>query len=216
MPPDRLVLRLDLYHETVLLSEFTDQGATVRMISADAIAAALARDLTFSSGLLPDRALWWQSGREGTRVALWRPAKVWRAALREDPFQPARRFKLPMPGLIFLCQAHRPPAVYAVKRRPGAVSDKIFHAPTFNTFQGGGTCQGTTKYGAVLDAIPEEFFASYFTRAGDGQGRSKKHPRELLALWEELHGTPEYPLEDMVELATIGELMQGKGGMQWR
>ena len=216
IPADKLQLRLDFYSESIVLTEYKAEArATVRLVSADAIAGALARDLTFSSGLLPPDVLWWQSGRQGSQVALWRPSKIWRVALKEDPFKPARRFRLPMPGLIFLCAPQRPPAIYALRRRPQTPDDRIYQAPTFNTFSGGGTCQGTHKYGEVVSGIPEEFFASYFTSAGDARGRSLAHPRSLLELWEELDGQKEYPLDDLVQQGTVADLMHGKGGTLW-
>jgi hypothetical protein len=216
VPPDKLQMRLDFYSETLVLTEFEKERVSVRPVSATAVSAALARDLTFASGLLPPDSLWWSSDRNGARVALWRPAKVWPVALVNDPFKPPRRLKLPMPGLVFVCAPQRPPAIYAMKRRPSSPEDKVYNAPTFNTFGGGGTCQGTHHYGEDLSRIPEEFFSSYFTTAGDARGRSEKHPNDLFALWEELDGQGKYPNDDLVAIGTVEDIITGKGGIRWR
>ena len=208
--PDQLKLRLDFYEESIVLQSFDGGVTTVRLVSATDIARAVTRDGEFFSGFLPKDALWWRSSRGGHQVAVWRPAKVWRVALQEEAFKPPRRFSLPMPGLVFVCTAAQPPAIYAAKRKPTSPEALVYKAPTFNAFSNGLSCQGTHHYGADLDKIPEEFFASFFSGTGDTEGRSQKHPKNLLALWEELDGKKAYPLDDLVEQGTIKDLLQGR------
>ena len=53
VPPDTLRLRLDFYSETIVLHLIDGGVITNRPVSAVDIAAAMSRELTFSSGLLP-------------------------------------------------------------------------------------------------------------------------------------------------------------------
>ena len=215
VPPDKIKLSLDCYEEAIVMTAFEDKQNTVRLVDATQVALAIARDGEFSSGLLPKDALWWQSSREGSGVAVWRPPKIWRVALMTEPLKPPRRFSLPMPGLVFIVAKGHPPGVFAAKRRPQSEQDRIYKAPAFNIFSSGLSCQGTHHYGADLNLLPEEFFQAFFSPAGDTQGRSKKHPKNLLALWEELDGQAKYPTDDLVEFGRVSELLDGKYN-RWR
>ena len=55
--------------------------------------------------------------------------------------------------------------------------------------------------------MPESFFRSYFSLTGDSRNRSKKHPENLHALWEEIDGTTAYPTEDLVSQCTVAHAM---------
>ena len=81
LPRDDLKLQLEVYGETILLRGFDGDSMWVRTVSADEISGALTRHMGFSSGLLPQEALWWNQGETGQVVALWRPPQVWRVAL---------------------------------------------------------------------------------------------------------------------------------------
>jgi hypothetical protein len=208
VPPDELKARLDFYQDSIILY-LLDQGViTTRVVSARDIVLALLREVRLGSGLLPEGGLWWSQGKEGVEVALWRSARVWPVALATEPLKPPRRMKLPMPSLIFICSAGRPPKVYAAKRRPKSLEDVIYHAPLFNVFGDGRTCPGTHKYPDDLRELPESFFISFFTPTGDYRRRSKKYPDDLLRLWEELDGKEKYPLKDLVPLGTLKDIMK--------
>jgi len=112
-----------------------------------------------------------------------------------------------MPGLIFLCSPGRPPRVFAAKKRPGDAHQVIYHAPLFNVFGDGRTCPGTHHYPVDIDGIPESFFTSFFTREAIYGGRSKKYPKDLLQLWEELDGQKRYPLSDLVPAGKIEDIL---------
>ena len=201
-------MRLDFYHEAVVM-HLVDKGIiTTRMVSARDVALALLREVPLASGILPQGALWWGQGKNGVLVALWRPPRIWPVALQTEAFQPPRRLKLPLPGLIFICQAGRPPLVYAAKRRPASVEDTTYHAPLFNVFRDGRTCPGTHKYPQYIGEIPESFFRSFFTPTADHAGRSKRYPDSLLKLWEELDGKKRYPLGDLVPLGKLKEVVK--------
>ena len=98
MPRDELKLQLEVYGETVLLRGFENDATWVRTVSADAIANVFTQHLGFSSGLLPDEALWWNQGETGQVVALWRPPQVWSVALQREAVQAPRPAPAPHAG----------------------------------------------------------------------------------------------------------------------
>ena len=112
-----------------------------------------------------------------------------------------------MPGLIFLCSPGRPPRIFAAKKRPRDAHQVIYHAPLFNVFGDGRTCAGTHKYPGDAEEIPESFFTSFFTREAIYGGRSKKYPKDLLQLWEELDGQKRYPLGDLVPVGKVEDIL---------
>ena len=140
LPRDTLQAQLEVYGETVLLRGFEADRNWVRTISADEIANVFIRHLGFSSGLLPDNALWWNQGETGQVVALWRPPQVWPVALQREAFQPPARLRLPMPGLVFVCSPGRAPWVYAALERPTDTEQQLYRAPAFNVFRDGRVC----------------------------------------------------------------------------
>ena len=207
VPRDRLMMRLDFYQENLILKGYEGEMVWTRRISADSIATALMRHMGARSGLLPPDALWWKQSSEGTITALWREPRVWAAALQEKAFEKPARFQLPMPGLVFICAPGRPPWVFAARERPTSPEDQLYHTPTFNVFQDGRVCPGNHAFPERPEDIPESFFQSHFSMTGHTEGRSKKHRGELIQLWEEINGQDEYPLEDLVECATLEEVM---------
>lgn len=200
--------RLDCYHDAIILYLLEKGQVTSRVVSARDVTLALLRTVPLGSGLLPDGALWWAQSREGVQVALWRTPRVWPVALMLEAFKPPRRFKLPMPGLIFVCTPGRTPRVYAAKRRPKSLGDTIYHAPLFNVFSDGRTCQGTHKFPDELTSIPESFFLSFFTCEAHPYNRSKKYPKDLLKLWVELDGKSRYPMKDLIPLGKVQDIMK--------
>ena len=207
VPRDELKMQIEVYDETILLRGFGGDANWVRTVSADAIANALTQHLGFSSGLLPNEALWWNQGETGQVVALWRPPKVWPVALQREAFNPPARLRLPMPGLVFVCSPGRAPWVYAAKKRPSDPEEHLYRAPTFNTFGDGRVCPGSHRFPEEVGMIPDSFFQSFFSLTGDNRNRSKKHPDNLLALWEELDGKRKYPLADLVPQCTVAQAM---------
>ena len=210
IPPDELKLRLDFFGDAIVMHLVDGGVVTTRLVSAEDIARALARDVTFSSGMLPKDALWWSSDSEGPLVAIWRKPQVWRVALQEAPLEPPRRFNLPMPGLVFLVAPGRAPAIFAAARRPLGMDEMLYQAPCFNVFWTGRVCPGTHTFTQDPQKVPEEFFASFFSPTGDHARRSLHHPNSLLALWEEIDGTKKYPLEDLVETGSINDFIANR------
>ena len=204
---DELQVQLEVYRETILLRGFESDSTWVRTVSADAIANAFTQHLGFSSGLLPEETLWWSQGETGQVVALWRPPQVWSVALQREAFKPPARLRIPMPGLVFVCSPGRAPWVYAALGRPTDPEQRLFRAPTFNVFSDGRVCPGSHRFSEEARLIPEGFFQSFFSLTGDTRNRSKKHPDNLIALWEELDGKTEYATEDLVPQCTVAHAM---------
>ena len=206
-PRDELKMQLEVYDETLLLRGFGGDSNWVRTVSADEIARVFTQHLGFSSGLLPRETLWWNQGETGQVVALWRPPKVWPVALQREAFEPPARLRLPMPGMVFVCSPGRAPWVYAAVSRPGEPEQQLYRVPAFNVFSDGRACPGSHKFPEEVGLIPESFFQSFFSLTGDTRNRSKKHPDNLLALWEELDGKSKYPLQDLVPQCTVAQAM---------
>ena len=219
MPRDRLNLQLEVYSETLLLRGFEGESVWVRTVSADEIANVFIQHLGFSSGLLPQDALWWNQGETGQVVALWRPPQVWAVALQREAFKPPVRLRLPMPGLVFVCSPGRAPWVYAALERPTDHEQPLYRMPAFNVFSDGRVCTGSHRFPEETAEIPESFFGSFFSMTGDSRNRSKKHPDNLHALWEELNGKTDYPIEDLVPQCSVAqaiEVSQGRRGYGYR
>ena len=209
MPPEPLEIRLDFYSSSIVMHSFDNGVIQTRMVSAEDIVTALVSNMTLHSGILPPDTLWWSSGRGLGKVGLWRPPKVWKVAVELKAFEPPERMELPMPGLIFVCEAGRPPAVYAAKRRPTSLEEEVFHAPLLNLYPNGMSCQGTHRYSGDIAAIPEEFFTSFFTATGIGGCRSNSHPDSVYALWKELDGKRRFPTRELVPLGVLGDVVGG-------
>ncbi len=217
-PRDDLKLQLEVYKETILLRGFENDSAWVKTVSADEIANVFTQHLGFSSGLLPQETLWWNQGETGQVAALWRPPAVWPVALQREAFKPPARLRLPMPGLVFVCSPGRAPWVYAALSRPADPEQQLFRAPAFNVFSDGRVCPGSHKFPEEVGLIPEGFFQSFFSGTGDTRNRSKKHPDNLHALWEEIDGKTEYPMEDLVPQCTVAHAIavsEGRRGYRY-
>lgn len=205
---DELRLRLDFYRESVVLTEVLNNGQSVRVVSALDVAQALAREMAFNSGILPDNTLWWSNQSGGPVTAIWDGPKTRVLALQSDPGKPPKRFRVPLPGLIFLCRPTKPPAVFAVKRKPVSGRDIVYHAPLANLFSNGMSCPGSHRYPARLNDMVESFFASFFSATADLRGRSVKYTHNVLDAWKWLDGKKDYPLGDLVEFGTVKDLME--------
>ena len=207
LPRDDLKMQMEVYNETILLRGFDGDATWVRTVSADEIANVFTQHLGFSSGLLPQDAIWWNQGETGQVVALWRPPQVWSVALQREAFKPPARLRLPMPGLVFVCSPGRAPWVYAAASRPTDTEQPLFRAPAFNVFRDGRVCPGSHRFPEEVGLIPGSFFQSFFSLTGDSRDRSKKHPDNLQSLWEELDGKTAYPTEDLVSQCTVAQAM---------
>lgn len=208
IPPDPLRLRLDFHHQAVVMTLFSGDGVETKIVSAMDVAHALANDLAFCTGLLPEWTLWWRNTREGPIHALYVGGKVRTLAIQPVANQPPQRFKIPLPGLIFLCRPGKPPWVYAVKKKPTRESDEVFKAPLCNVFENGLSCPGSHKYPENVEEVPESFLISFFTATGDVENRSKRFPKSVVQLWQFLDRKKAYPLDDLMPHGTVRDLME--------
>ncbi len=208
---DTLEASILFYRESVVLTTHGKDGvATTHMVSALDVAKALAGTLSLNTGVLPPDTLWWASTSPAPTVGLWRSPRKWKVALQVKALVPPERLELPMPGLVFVCSPGQPPYVYATKRRPVKPEEKLYHAPLFNVFSSGLTCAGNHRYPARVEEIPESFFLSFFTQAGDSHGRSARHPDDLAAWWRMQNGMKRYPTQDLMPFGTIGDVINGR------
>ena len=211
--PDPLQADIQFFKETVRIITYDNNGAgTVKMVSAMDVAKTLSSAISLDTGLLPSDTLWWAASQPTPVYALWRSPRKWKVALQLKPFEPAERLEIPMPGLIFICQAGRPPRIYAAKKRPVRYEDKVYKAPLFNVFADGRSCPGNHKYPDHITEIPESFFLAFFTLAGDAGERSKKYPKDLADLWHEIDGTKQFPTADLVPSGNVANVMGMKLG----
>ncbi|MDP3062706.1 MAG: hypothetical protein Q8O40_05795 [Chloroflexota bacterium] len=197
---------MDFHQHATVLHLFEGKVATTRMVSAMDVAHALARELSIASDLLPEGALWWVNTADGPVTAIWQPPRVWKVALQVEAMGKPQRYRLPMPGLIFLCRPGLPPWVFAAKTRPSSEQEPVYKAPLFNVFNDGRVCAGTHKFPMQVAEIPDSFFRSYFSPTGDYNDRSKKFPKDLRKLWKGLSGVKEYPLDDLVPHGTLKDI----------
>lgn len=208
IPPDPLRLRLDFFHQAVQMTYYTGDVVESKIVSANDVAIALANEISFHTGLLPDNALWWRNTRSGPIFALYEPPKIRTLALQLDIEKPPTRYKIPLPGFVFLAAPARPPWVFAVKRRPTKETDQIFHAPLLNIFNNGRSCGGSHKYPNRVGDVIESFFISFFSHTADKSNRSKRYPKDVMKLWEFLDKKKGYPMDDLIQFGVISDLMK--------
>lgn len=171
IPADTLRLRLDFYHQSVILTDYDNDSISSRNVSPVDIAKALASDISLDTGILPENTLFWRNTRIGPVYCMYEEPKI-RTLTVHDELEKLLRYRMPLPGLLFLCLPNRAPWVYAVKSRPTSLRDKVYKAPFYNTYQDGFTCAGSNGYPADPPGIVQMFLASFFTRhlANDRKG----------------------------------------------
>lgn len=182
----------------------------VRPVSAVDVARTLASELDLDSGLLPPDCLWWARTAGGDRVAVWCEPRVRTVRLRERYGEPPKRFRLPLPGLVFVClPARQAPYVFAARGRPTEPDSPLFHAPFYNVFSSGRVCVGSHAFPSDPARVPDAFFESNFSVAPDtAREKSRRHPDDVGALWRELHRQGVFPLEDLVPHGTVADAMR--------
>ena len=208
MPRDTLQMQLEVYKETILLRGFENDSTWVRTVSADAIANVFTQHLGFSSGLLPEEALWWNQGETGQVVSLWRPPQVWPVALQREAFKPPARLRLPMPGLVFVCSPGRAPWVYAATDRPTDPEQHLFRAPAFNVFSDGRVCPGSHRFPEEVGLIPEVLLPVLLLPYRRHPQPLEEAPRQPASRYgRRLMVTTAYPAEDLVPQCTVAQAM---------
>ena len=180
LPRDELKVQLEVYGETILLRGFDGDSAWVRTVSADEIANVFTQHLGFSSGLLPQAAVWWNQGETGQVVALWRPPQVWSGGPATGGVQASRTAPASHAGAgLRLLAGPRRPGSTPQLGRPTDAEQHLFRAPAFNVFRDGRVCPGSHRFPEEVGLIPEVLLPVLllpyrrFTR-----DRSKKHARQ--------------------------------------
>jgi len=207
IPRDSLETQIDIYSSTIVLHTLNNGYMYTKQVSATDITKVFLKNMSLSSGLLPPNVLWWKQNSKGEEIAIYVPPHTRLLAVETKVMSAPERYKIPLPGLIFLCTPSQTPYVYAVKKRPEGPESKLYNAPFFNVYSNGGTCAGTNKSPDKVGEIPESFLISFFTLHGDSDKRSKSHPDSLYALWKELDGKKKYPLGDLELFGTIKDIM---------
>src|SRR4030065_2290379 len=80
IPPDPLRLRLDFHHQAVTMTYFDGDVVDTKLVSAMAVAHALASEMSFGTGLLPDNTMWWSNTPQGPVVAVYADPQGWKGA----------------------------------------------------------------------------------------------------------------------------------------
>jgi Prokaryotic E2 family D len=212
--PDRLLLSLEFYRESVLRRVVDDDGRqSLAPVDVAEVARALSAGVSLASGILPgDEAgpntLFWARSNGSTRLAIWVGPRVWRLTLRSsEPGGKDRRLRLPFPGLLFVSRPDASGAyVFAAARRPRTLDDVVHHCPAPNVFANGKICPGDHAFARDPLKLPAEFFLSKFRMTGDTRGgKSRKYPDDIGRLWDELVGQDAFPTEDLVPMLTVGQ-----------
>ncbi|KKM00760.1 hypothetical protein LCGC14_1801170, partial [marine sediment metagenome] len=198
IPKDELRLRVDFFHQATEMTIFKDDSVSTKLVSAQDVAHALASELSFGSGLLPPRTLWWKNTRGGPVTALFVEPHIRKVALQTNMKGPLR-FTIPLPGLIFLCTPGTPPWVFAVKSNPTKPADIVYRAPLCNIFNTGRTCGGSHAFPTRVADMVNSFFISFFSSTADIQNRSVKFPKNVADLWKFLDKKKKYPMDDLVK-----------------
>lgn len=215
----QLRARVDLYEDRVLLHTYEAAGlAQTRLVHPEDLAAAFAGWRTVDTGLLGPDTLFVATVGRATCTAVWVPPRVWEAAIMRGG-QVTHRLRLPMPGAIALSSSDRRFALFAAKERPGpgrgGLAVELFRFPAFNLHTNHTICTGSHPFSGDPWRLAEEFFASYFATEITGRGCSRRHPHDLLALWEELDGRADYPLDDLVPAGDGGGTFRVRDLLNW-
>ena len=198
--------RIDVYNDIIACFDMTESIPNAKVISADNLTYALLSNVNLNSGLLPHNILFWRQCGSAEEYGLWEPPRIRKIAITIKALEAPRRFTIPVPGLVFICRRNSPPYVYAAKRRPEKLTDKLYKAPFFNVYGDGRTCAGNNTYPDNILEIPDYFFMTFFSLERFQSG-SKSHPDSLIALYEEIENKKKYPLEDLVEWGPIERIL---------
>lgn len=209
---------LTFYRHGLMLRRPTKSGGmTEYPVSPAALASLLGERQVFTTGLLHPNTLW--VGQSGTvrKIVYYRPPQVTGLWL-EGSDEPVR---IPLPGLV-MCRVTNSGAsprysIHAVKERPDNPNSVLFLAPLPNTDRSG-TCWGTVAAprdlsGNDLEEDLTNFLGSKFgSHTTSGKSQRKKYKEDIRKLWLDLHKaeSAEYPLEDLVEVGSFGDLLELK------
>jgi PRTRC genetic system protein B len=206
-------LRLDFYNTAVLMSRWEDDGrVTAYPVSIHDVVAACA-DRPLSSGLLPPNVLFWKRQAGDASLAVYVPARRWRARLdgggNADPIE----YHLPLPPFVFVGDG----AVYrifAVKGRSSDERERLYRAPCPNVHNGGAICQGNAPFPAcspqTIQAALTLFMEGSLFNGDLSRLKCRAYPDDVRRLWAELDGRKRFPLSELLPTRiTLADLLRG-------
>jgi hypothetical protein len=207
-----LQARLDLYNDLIILTKFMAGEMTQQYAVDPAEVAAALAGLELSSGLLPERCLFWSKKEGADRLGVYLPPRVWTVTIRDE--KPA--WRVPLPGLVFAGHEYNY-SLWAVKEPPLNRNVPLYMAPSPNVHPEG-VCLGNAPFPragttTIWQAV-ETFFSSKFNR-DLSNAKSQAYPDCVLGQWQALWqaGAESYPLDDLVETRfTVGRLIDDKLG----
>jgi hypothetical protein len=208
--PPQLVLQFFSYG--ILMRKALDNGGYCEYpVDAAHIAQALAAKVRFDTGLLGSDVLLVR--REGLRelVAGYRCPQMTGIWL-EGSTEPVR---VPLPGLVLLRLKTGNSfqfQLFAVKRRPTAMTVSLYNAPLPNVYSSGGICWGNIAHadsnGTSLTADWQRLLGTPFGNLSVG-GKSQQHRHDIRDLLLKLaaEGKRRYPTRDLVAVQkTLGQV----------
>jgi len=192
----KLRARLDLYDESLVLTQY-EQGLAVTCyeVAPQDVAAAFT-NVPVSTGLLPEGCLWYrQSG--GEQVGVYLPPQSWTLRAGDTVYH-----DVPLPGLVF-CGSGVVYRVFAVKHRPVEGNEQLFHAPLPNVFNDGRICPGNVAFPVctlrtIRAAIDLFFVVSDFNNHLAGK-RCVSQPEDVRDLWRALSGAAAFPEDELLK-----------------
>jgi hypothetical protein len=215
--------RITLYRGGLITSTWYHPDGTVERAYPIAAAELRARasEHQADSGPLPPntwRVLFRATARVLAVYLLPRVRQLRYQAREGAAIAAPRLLTLPLPGLLWMAESgagsdnHR---LFAVASRPQDDQTPVYGAPLFNVEARSGTiCFGTVQPPSVeaagLDAVIHTFFASHFSGSWP-EGKSRAHPRDLLAAWMALEGKKCYPTSDLMRVGTLGGVLGVNG-----
>lgn len=203
-----------IYEDLILVTRREGRSWTSYPVNPDALAQQLARVPT-TSGLLPPHTL--ASGRMHGRpfLAVYDPPRVATLAT------PQRQYTIPLPPLV-VAACGDDYRVWAVMVDETALAPQtpLLIAPFPNCYEDGRICWGNVEQrpeaGPRIRTVLKLFLEESFFNAHVANGKSRKYPTSVLALWEQLDrkGAQTYPRTDLLPAGgwTIGWLA---GGGPW-
>lgn len=211
-------LILSFYSYGIMLRKQEGTLVTEYPIDPAQLALALAAKVTFDTGLLGGNTLLVRQDGVRKLIVEYRPPG--KTGLFLDGSETALR--VPLPGLMLIrtTSDDRNPQyhLFAVKRRPAALTMPLYHAPLPNVFGSGSICWGTVQRptDAALKgaSLAEDWMQLLGSRFGDHavNGKSQTNPRDirekLIAL--EASNARRYPTSDLIPLKrTLADVLGG-------
>jgi PRTRC genetic system protein B len=205
-------------HPFVTLHEVIHDGNDARLSEGQLMTPQMLIDVMTGLGrsvpleILPERVL----VRTSEIIVWWMPAgerTIFFSDRGEDLLLKKMNGKRhPQPALLFkACGSHLWIRALEKNERPKPET-RLCMAPYWNCYDNGAVCTGTMKIPreksvAAIETWEQAFFQSEFTHAS-GMRKKTRFPGGLLAMWQSLEGTKEFPSKYLVRLPqTLAEFV---------